>query len=262
MANMMVRIGNMREKCTKKYAIQVFGRLVTRITMVLLWYGVVWSLLGNDAFPKEFVFSQSQLCLEFGRSWNSRNVTDASEDMLNDKLNFLNESNFLLDECCLVSNSGRLNLSTVFQTCISDMNSSNASAQTFVDSSHILTIPDGHFFALFVLLVFSAACGFFVQLLYLPSLTGMLIAGCILRNAPYVDFAADINPVWSSTVRNIALVVVLIRGGLSLNSTQLRRLKLAVFLLALLPCICEGAVDGIVATFFLRIPWKWSVMLG
>ena len=225
-------------KCSKRCLLVISERYGTRITLVLIWYGVMWSILGYDAFPKEFIPAQ-----------RSSNHTENIPAFVEQSVLWcaLNSSWFLGNVYEIGENIS--------------CNDSQLAASSEGNQS-LLVIPDGHFFALFMLLVFSALFGFLLKLLWLPPLTGMLIAGCMLRNIPSINFAADINPKWSSTVRNIALVVVLIRGGLSLNSKQLKRLKFAVFLLALLPCICEGAVDGIVATFFIPLPWKWGLMMG
>ena len=207
-----------RRNCSRRNIFHVSERYATRITVIFVWYGVLWSVIGNDAFPGEFVRSEGDSCA----------------------------SNFTNKDCVWNANGS--------------VDMSNASMERLRQG--LLDISDGHFFALFILLVLSAFFGFLSRLVYLHPLTGMLIAGFILRNVPYTDFAADINPMWSSTIRNICLVVVLIRGGLSLDAHQLKRLKVAVFLLAIVPCVCEGAVDGAIATIFLPLPWKWGLMLG
>lgn len=126
----------------------------------------------------------------------------------------------------------------------------------------LLDVQEGHFFALTVLIVIAALFGFVARCFHLPPLIGMLLAGFLLRNVPYINIATNINNLWSSALRNIALVVILTRGGVSLDAKILRRLKLAVPLLAFTPCIIEGAVDGVVAIFYLRMPWAWGLTLG
>lgn len=210
----------LRRRCSRGNLLSVSELYGTRISIVFVWYGVIWSIFGNDAFPKQFIPSEYDSTVS--------NATDNDLDCV------LNSTDFT--EFCNRSN--------------------------VLEPQGLLNIPDGHIFGLFILFMISSFFGFLSRLVYLHPLTGMLIAGFTLRNVPYIDFAADINQMWSSTIRNICLVVVLIRGGLSLDSHQLKRLKLAVFLLAILPCVCEGAVDGVVATFFLPLPWKWGMMLG
>ena len=129
-------------------------------------------------------------------------------------------------------------------------------------SSSLLDIPTGHFFALALLLVVSAASGVLAKWLLLPQLVGMIIAGFVLRNVPGIDFARQISNPWSSAIRNVALVIVLTRGGLSMDFKQLKRLKVALLLLAFVPCVLEGAVDGLLATFWLGLPWQFAFTLG
>lgn len=47
--------------------------------------------------------------------------------------------------------------------------------------------------------------------------TGMLLAGFILRNIPVVTDAVYIDIRWSSSLRNIALGVILVKAGLQLD---------------------------------------------
>jgi len=63
--------------------------------------------------------------------------------------------------------------------------------------------------------------------------------------------------------REAALSVILIKGGLELNASQLRRLSGAVTRLALLPCIAEAVAAGAVAHFILPdFSWEWGLALG
>jgi len=60
----------------------------------------------------------------------------------------------------------------------------------------------------------------FLELIFLNTcFLGMLIAGVALRNIPYINVAKDINPSWSSTLRSIALVVILLKAGLELDAS-------------------------------------------
>lgn len=48
---------------------------------------------------------------------------------------------------------------------------------------------------------------------------GMLLMGFLLRNIPVVTKGVYINYRWSSSLRNIALAVILARAGLGLDPT-------------------------------------------
>ena len=62
--------------------------------------------------------------------------------------------------------------------------------------------------------------------------------------------------------RSVALVLILLRAGLGLDSAALRRLGCAVLRLAFLPCAVEAAAMAGMAHLVLELPWSWAVMLG
>lgn len=45
----------------------------------------------------------------------------------------------------------------------------------------------------------------------------MLLAGFAIRNAPYISERIHVSKEWSSTLRNIALTLILIKAGLGLD---------------------------------------------
>lgn len=60
-----------------------------------------------------------------------------------------------------------------------------------------------------------------VHLFYVA--TGMLLAGLILRNVPYITSAVYIDSRWSAALRNIALAIILTRAGLGLDALVRKR---------------------------------------
>ena len=46
----------------------------------------------------------------------------------------------------------------------------------------------------------------------------MVLAGIALRNIPYINVAKDIDSEWSTALRSIALVVILVKAGLELDA--------------------------------------------
>ncbi len=126
-------------------------------------------------------------------------------------------------------------------------------------------LPGSNIFSLVVLLVVASFFGFLVRkipFITFPPLLGMLIAGFLLRNVPGISVAKHIDKQWSSTLRNTALVVILLRSGLGLDIQALRRLKCTVIRLAFCPCLLEAVTVGIVSHFLLGMPWLWAFMLG
>ncbi|XP_066303500.1 uncharacterized protein [Branchiostoma lanceolatum] len=123
-------------------------------------------------------------------------------------------------------------------------------------------LPGGNLFALTVLLVLCVIGGRLIQRIKLPPLLGMLIVGILLRNVPGIMVGSWIDPVWASSIRLVALTVILIRAGLGLDPVQLRRLSWTVLLLAFLPCVVEASTLAVVIHFLLDFPWLWGFMLG
>uniref|UniRef100_A0A1A7WWZ9 Cation/H+ exchanger transmembrane domain-containing protein n=2 Tax=Iconisemion striatum TaxID=60296 RepID=A0A1A7WWZ9_9TELE len=129
-------------------------------------------------------------------------------------------------------------------------------------------LPGGNLFGIVILFISSVLGGKLVGLIRLPTLPplppllGMLLAGLLLRNVPYVTEAVFINTHWSAALRNIALSIILTRAGLGLNPSALRRLKAVCVRVAVGPCMVEACVVTVVSHFLLRLPWIWGFILG
>ncbi|XP_071508916.1 sodium/hydrogen exchanger 9B2-like [Diadema antillarum] len=123
-------------------------------------------------------------------------------------------------------------------------------------------LPGGNLFALFVLVVACKVGGALVELIKLPALLGMLIVGFLLRNIPVINVAEDINPEWSSSLRAMALVIILLQAGIGLDAGALKRLSIVCVRLCCLPCIAEACTAAVVSHFLLGFPWPWGFMLG
>ncbi|XP_067050067.1 sodium/hydrogen exchanger 9B2-like isoform X1 [Acropora muricata] len=126
-------------------------------------------------------------------------------------------------------------------------------------------LPGGNMFGIYIVVVFASLFGFIVRNiphLRLPPLLGMLLAGLLLRNVRGIDFARHIDKRWSSTLRSTALVIILIRSGLGLNTSALRKLKFTLMRLALLPCIFEAIAAAVIVHLLLDMRWLWAFQLG
>lgn len=63
--------------------------------------------------------------------------------------------------------------------------------------------------------------------------------------------------------REAALTVILVKGGLELNASQLRRLSGVVARLTVLPCVAEAVAAGVAAYFILpNFSLVWGLTLG
>uniref|UniRef100_A0A6A7G0F7 Sodium/hydrogen exchanger 9B2-like n=2 Tax=Hirondellea gigas TaxID=1518452 RepID=A0A6A7G0F7_9CRUS len=126
-----------------------------------------------------------------------------------------------------------------------------------------MAAPGGVLFSLLVVFLCSVSCGKLSEACGLPPLLGMLLVGIALRSVPGIRIIGDsLLPEWSAAIRNIALVVILLRAGLGLDPKALKTLSLVVFRLAFVPCLIETTVVAVVTHFLLGFPWLWGFMLG
>ncbi|KAM4714128.1 sodium/hydrogen exchanger 9B2 [Anableps anableps] len=129
-------------------------------------------------------------------------------------------------------------------------------------------LPGGNLFGIVILFVCSVLGGKLLGLIQLPTLPpfppllGMLLAGLLLRNVPYITDAVFISPHWSAALRNVALSIILTRAGLGLDPSALRRLKAVCVRVAIGPCMVEACVIAVVSHFLLGLPWVWGFILG
>ncbi|CAI5669728.1 unnamed protein product [Oreochromis niloticus] len=129
-------------------------------------------------------------------------------------------------------------------------------------------LPGGNLFGIIILFICSMLGGKLVGMIQLPTLPpfppllGMLLAGLLLRNVPYITDAIFIDTRWSAALRNIALSIILTRAGLGLNPEALSRLKAVCVRVALGPCMVEACIAAVVSHFLLGLPWVWGFILG
>ncbi|ROT75079.1 putative mitochondrial sodium/hydrogen exchanger 9B2-like [Penaeus vannamei] len=105
----------------------------------------------------------------------------------------------------------------------------------------ISALPGGNIFSLMCLFCIAVLGGQLATLAKLPSL---------------------MDKEWSSALRNIALVVILLRAGLGLDPAALKELSFMVLRLAFTPCIVETVTVATVTHLLLGFPWLWGLMLG
>nr|XP_039324060.1 sodium/hydrogen exchanger 9B1 [Saimiri boliviensis boliviensis] len=129
-------------------------------------------------------------------------------------------------------------------------------------------LPGGNLFGLLIIFYSAIIGGKFVELIRiplvppLPPLLGMLLAGFMIRNVPFISKHVHVDSTLSSVLRNIALTVILIRAGLGLNPQALKQLKGVCFRLAVGPCLIEASAAAVFSHFIMKFPWQWAFLLG
>lgn len=99
------------------------------------------------------------------------------------------------------------------------------------------------------------------QKLKLPRLIGMLLSGIVL--GPYVlDFLDPSILGISSELRQMALVIILIRAGLSLNLSDLKQVGRPAILMSFLPALFELSAYIILAPALLGVNRLEAAMMG
>lgn len=90
----------------------------------------------------------------------------------------------------------------------------------------------------------------------------MLAIGIAMRNISGFQFCQNLNSDLSSSLRQIALIVILTRAGLGLDPVALAKLSGVVIRLAFGPCLVESLVLAVTTHFILGYPWAWGFLLG
>ncbi|XP_025153435.1 uncharacterized protein LOC105182503 isoform X2 [Harpegnathos saltator] len=121
--------------------------------------------------------------------------------------------------------------------------------------------PGGPLFGLASLCIAAHFGGWLISLTTLPALIGMLVTGLILQNTGLVQIGGEYAVVVSN-LRKIALVIILTRAGLDLDPNALKRLRLTVPKLGLIPWVVEATVVAALTTHLLGLPWIWGFLLG
>lgn len=99
------------------------------------------------------------------------------------------------------------------------------------------------------------------QTLKLPRIIGMLVGGILL--GPYVLNLLDVSILGiSADLRQMALVIILIKAGLSLNIEDLKKVGRPALLMSFLPAVFEILAFVLIAPFVLRIDRIEAAIMG
>lgn len=95
----------------------------------------------------------------------------------------------------------------------------------------------------------------------LPGLLGMLILGIIVGPNMLNLISNDILTI-SPDLRKIALIVILLRAGLGINRSTLKKVGKTALKMSFLPCVIEGFTIAFVSNYILNISFIEAGMLG
>ncbi|XP_055970275.1 sodium/hydrogen exchanger 9B1-like [Sorex fumeus] len=129
-------------------------------------------------------------------------------------------------------------------------------------------LPGGSLFGLIIIFYSAILGGKLLECISIPSvpplppLLGMLLAGFAIRNIPFLNKIVSVNSAWSSTLRNMALTVILVRAGLGLDPQVLKTMKGVCLRLSIGPCLTESLSAAIISHYLLGFPWEWGFLVG
>lgn len=120
--------------------------------------------------------------------------------------------------------------------------------------------PSSPLFSLLIIWLTAYALGQLCLPLGLPPLLGMMIAGIGLANFP--GNIVTLQSQLSSSLRSIALTIILLRAGLGLDPKVIKSLSGVCFRLAFFPCIVETVSIAMTSYLIIGFPWQWGLLLG
>ncbi|SHH78957.1 sodium/proton antiporter, CPA1 family [Clostridium collagenovorans DSM 3089] len=116
------------------------------------------------------------------------------------------------------------------------------------------------FSILLVLLLGILANKLFTKL-RLPGLLGMILVGVVI--GPYVgNLLSEEFLSISTDIRNMALILILLRAGLGINKEVLKKVGVTALKMSFIPCLLEGAVITLVGHFLFNMPLYEAGILG
>lgn len=95
----------------------------------------------------------------------------------------------------------------------------------------------------------------------LPGLVAMILAGILIGPYALNWLDADLLAI-APDLREIALIVILLRVGLQLDFRDLKQVGRPALLLSFLPAALEAAAATVLAHFLLDLPWLSAALLG
>lgn len=115
--------------------------------------------------------------------------------------------------------------------------------------------------SLAIIFLSALVLGSILSKLKIPTLTGMLIIGIVL--GPYVLNLIDVSILNISTdLRQLALIIILTRAGLSLNLQDLKEIGLSAVLMCFVPALFEIVAFTIFAPILLDLSVLDSAIMG
>ena len=116
-------------------------------------------------------------------------------------------------------------------------------------------------FSLALILILGVIASYLFKKINMPSLIGYIFIGIIL--GPYCLNVLDSSLLdISSTLRNIALVIILTRAGLTLKITDLKKIGISAILMSFVPALMEIMGFVLISRLLLDININEALIIG
>ncbi len=116
-------------------------------------------------------------------------------------------------------------------------------------------------FSFALIILFGLISGMVMQKIKLPKIIGMLLTGIIL--GPFVLNLIDGKTLnISAEIRNVALIIILVKAGLALNVKDLKKVGVSAVLLSFLPAVFEIVAYVVFAPLFFNISVLDGAIMG
>ncbi len=115
--------------------------------------------------------------------------------------------------------------------------------------------------SLSLILILGVLFGYIFKAIRLPSLIGMIIAGIILGPS-VLNLLDEKILLISADLRQIALIIILIRAGVNLDFEQLKKSGKTVFFICFIPAIIEISATTLIAPLLFDISFIEAALLG
>ena len=115
-----------------------------------------------------------------------------------------------------------------------------------------------------IIVIIALAVNWCCEKIKIPGLLGMIAVGILFgpHGIPECNLISPLINNMSFGLRNAALIIILIRAGLSLNRKTLNKVGLPALKMSFIPCLLEGSAIIFIAHYFLKLDWASSGMLG
>jgi NhaP-type Na+/H+ or K+/H+ antiporter len=113
--------------------------------------------------------------------------------------------------------------------------------------------------SLSLIFIFGLFCALICNKIKLPSLIGFLIVGIVLNALNLID-SKIINI--STELRQIALIIILTRAGLTLNIQDLKKIGRPAILMCFIPAAFEITAVSVLGYYLFNLPFAEALLLG